>query len=115
MVRLWVKHNDKRLVNEDEYDLLIARLSRVIRGKEYIAFESEKVKSKVGLVFDDYWHFRRLLKDYVIENGIKQHKMHNDNQRMHALVLPNGKTFMLKKFKSKHICIRQIKDKEVKM
>lgn len=59
---------------------------------------SEKIVFRVGQHFDDYKHFKKVFKDYVIQNGFKQRCIHNNNIKIASKCVAPSCTWRLHAF-----------------
>ncbi|KAL0364455.1 UNVERIFIED_CONTAM: hypothetical protein Sangu_0543100 [Sesamum angustifolium] len=85
----------------------------------------QKVKLEKGMVFVDINAFRKVLKEFVIQEGFKVMRMRNEKKRVtahcsvkdcpwrvHASPLADGVTFQVKTYVPNHTCVRSDPTKE---
>ncbi|KAK4404611.1 hypothetical protein Sango_0829700 [Sesamum angolense] len=86
----------------------------------------QKIKLEKGMVFVDINAFRKVLKEFVIQEGFKVMRMRNEKKkrvtahcsvkdfpwRVHASPLVDGVTFQVKTYVPNHTCVRSDPTKE---
>ena len=82
--------NDEGFITHSEEEHLVAKLAKGIRGNIYEPPRDGKIVIQIGQVFDDMYHFRRIVKDYVIQNGFEIKRIHNDEIRMTFICVGEG-------------------------
>ena len=103
----------------DESDKEGKAIDRVMAGIPYTPDEFGKVKLAKHMLFNNVDHFREVLTDYKIQEGVEIVRVKNDKTRLiaqckgkdcdwriHAAVAVDGKTFKIKIYEGEHTCIR---------
>uniref|UniRef100_A0A5B7ARQ4 SWIM-type domain-containing protein n=1 Tax=Davidia involucrata TaxID=16924 RepID=A0A5B7ARQ4_DAVIN len=88
-------------------------------GNEFKVVEGQPIVLSTGLLFEDVYQFRQVLKDFTVQKGCKIVRDKNEKcrvtahcadafckWRIHASPLPDGVTYMIKSYGTDHTCIR---------
>ena len=108
--------------DEDRHDIYV---DRGMLGKPFDFDADGKITLERNLMFRDVYHFREVLKDYIIQEGFEIIKLKNEKSRVtakcaaegcgwriHASPTPDGVTYKIKTHKSIHNCIRRTTNKD---
>ncbi|XP_048319534.2 uncharacterized protein LOC125418882 [Ziziphus jujuba] len=103
----------------------ISRMARYMIGREVIE-STRTIEFQEGQIFEDGYHFRKVLKDYVIQEGFTLAREKNEKTRVsakcgtynypwriYASQLLDGVTFKVKICKERHTYIRKTKNAKV--
>ncbi|VFQ67332.1 unnamed protein product [Cuscuta campestris] len=109
-------------VEEDEdgsgSQLIVDKMAMVFNtGRLWIRSTNEKVELREGDIFSSKKDFLRVMRDYIIQKGISLRKIKNDKRkytqtcanekckfRIHASVLVDGHSWMIKTLIDGHVC-----------
>ena len=119
-------NNDEAIssgTEKSDVETPLARLSRNMKGKEFKTNEKGEVEFQIGQAFQNVDHFRKILKDYVIQEGFTLERVKNERTRVtckcsetdcpwriHASPMPDGVTYKVKSYNPLHTCLRNSKD-----
>ncbi|VFQ94034.1 unnamed protein product [Cuscuta campestris] len=115
--RMRLDHMDE---DEDDYgnQSVVEKMAKVFRtGRLWVRSRDGKVELKVGDIFSCKEDFLRVMKDYTIQKGITLRKLKNDKRRythtcinenckfrIHASVLVDRHSWMIKTLCEEHVC-----------
>lgn len=110
---------------DPEHTMQLELLRKANAGINFSRENDGSIQLRVGHLFKNVYHFREVLREFVIQEGFEMVREKNEKSRvtvsckgegctwrLHASPTPDCKTFKIKTYTSEHSCLRSSKFKD---